>query len=143
MANEVTGKTGLVTVANGTTTTTLNVTGWSVSPSAMEHRTDNTGGSGFSDRISSIIDCKFTVEANYDSVANVFVGPPVITAGATLTDVKLYMQGTNSGYFYFPSAKVLEVPLASKVDDLTKYTINGANKGTFSYPTGTFTASLT
>lgn len=142
MANEITGKTGLATLLSGTNTHTLNITGWSVDPTALEHRTDNTGGSGYSDRVTSILDCKFTINANIDAGDNLFDSPPAIIAGATLSTVKLYYQGTNSGYFSFPSAKVLGVPVESKVDDLTKWTINCANKGTFSYPTGTFTASV-
>jgi hypothetical protein len=141
MANEITGKTGLATVAQGTNTHTLNITGWSVTPNAMEHRTDNTGGNGYSDRVTSILDCKFTINANIDSQDNLF-DTPTIVAGANLIGLKLYLQGTNSGFFSIPLAKVTETPIESKVDDLTKWTITGANKGTFSYPTGTFTASV-
>lgn len=144
MANELTGKTGSCTITSGTNpATVLNITGWSVDPKATEHRTDNTGGSGFSDRITGIRDCTFTIEANYDAAANLFDDSPGIREGSTITTVKLYLQGTNNAYWSFPSAKVLGIPMTSKVDDLTKYTINCANKGTFSAPTGTFTASLT
>jgi hypothetical protein len=142
MANEITGKTGCAVIGNGTNTATLNITGWSVDPNAMEHRTDNTGGNGFSDRVTSIRDCKFTITANYDAVANIFDGPPAVREGTTLSGVKLYLQGTNGAYWDFPVAKVLGIPMESKVDDLTKYTLNCANKGTFTAPSGTMTASV-
>lgn len=134
---EFTGKEGSAMVGS----TVLEITGWSASPVASEHRTDDTGTAGYSDRVTGIRDCKFTIEINIDLATNLF-DTPAIVPGATLSSVKLFYQGTTGAHFDFPSAKVLETPVTSKVDDLTKMTITCANKGAFTMPTGTAVANV-
>jgi hypothetical protein len=129
-------------VTTGTNTQTLCINGWEVNPDAAEHRTDNTCDGGYSSRITGIHNCTFTITLPFDSTSNPLDSPPNLKYGQQINGVKLFLNGTASAFWSFPTARVTATPMASRVGDLTTITINGANNGTFSAPAGTFSASL-
>ena len=117
--------------------------GWTVDPQAAESRTDNTSDNGYSNRIVNMKDCKFTLEFDWDVSENLMSATPNLAIGTVLTNVKLFLDeaGSSTCYWSFPSAIVLSTPMQSKVGDTIKWTVNCANKGAFSPPSGTFVPS--
>lgn len=119
------------------------IDGWEVNPDAAEHRSDNTGDAGYSNRITGIHNCTFTITLSFDASSNPLDQPVNFKSGQDLNAVKLFLNGTSGAFWLFPTARVLATPMASRVGDgPTKITVNLGNKGTFSTPTGTFSASL-
>lgn len=117
--------------------------GWSVDPQGSETRVDNTSDNGYSDRIVSIKDCKFTLDFEWDTSVNLMSAAPTLVIGTVLTNVYLYLDyaGSTTVAWYLPKAIVLTTPMTAKVGDAIKWTVTGANKGTFSPPSGSFTPS--
>lgn len=135
--NFFSGKNGKVTV-NGTE---LLITGWKVEPEAERHDVTHTGSSGFGNIITSIKRAKFTIEMNWNAQQNPLDDPPNLVEGATITNVKCYLDGLTSPFWLFSSAKVLTNPVESKVGDVTKITVNCESDGSYTRPTGNFAPS--
>src|SRR5699024_4424162 len=89
------GKNGKCT-GNGTAVLT---TGRKVEPVADRHDVTNTGSGGFGSIITSIKRAKFSIEANWNAAANPLDDPPGLVEGATLTNVKLYLDGLASPFY--------------------------------------------
>jgi hypothetical protein len=140
MADFFTGISGFAYV--GTASSRVNVTGWEVSPEAAEHRTDDTASNGYATRILGIRNCTFSMTCNFDAANNYLESPESLGIGQTVNQVKLYLNGTAGTFWSFPTARVISTPMSSRVGDVTTVTINCANDGTFTAPTGTFTASF-
>src|SRR4051812_27209223 len=103
--------------------------GWTVEDSPTELRTDNTADAGFSNRIIGSKDATFTIETNWDATANPLDTPYNFYPGAVLTNLKLFLNGTSSPFWLFPSAIVLSVSNPAKVNEKVSVTVKGANKG--------------
>ncbi len=115
--------------------------GWTVEESPTELRTDNTAGAGFSDRIIGSKDINVTIEQNWDASANPLDTPINLYPGSVLTNLKLFLNGASSPFWLLPSALVLSVSNPAKVNEKVTLSIKIGNKGTFTRPTGSFTAS--
>lgn len=113
--------------------------GWNIDNDGEEKRTDSTAGNGYSDREVTMRDLKATIDGDWDASQNLLDDPPKFVVGQILTNVKLFLNGSTSPFWSLPSAIVLKVGNNAQVGDIVKYTINIANKGAFSPPTGTFT----
>jgi hypothetical protein len=115
--------------------------GWSAEDAPTENRTDNTADAGFSNRIISGKNLEITLEQSWDASANPFDTPINLYPGAVLTNAKFYLNGTSSPFYLLPSAIVLSASVPAKVGDVVKCNVKIANKGTFTRPTGNFTAA--
>lgn len=130
--------------ALGTTTPVIYCgKGWSIDPTAAEHRTDNTCDNGFSSRITGILDCTFSISQDWDADNNPMDDPPGLYAGAVLADVNLILDSaaTTPPKWFFTEAVVLGTPMTNMVDALCHVDFNCANNGPFTRPTGSFTPS--
>jgi hypothetical protein len=128
----------------GLASTAYDGKGWSIDPKVEEHRTDNTGGQGFSDRIGGINDCTFVIETDWDADANPMDDPPGLRAGNVLTNLRLHFdEEAASPYWSFPKAIILGTPVNCMIDAVCHITANGANKGIYYRPTGDFTPTET
>lgn len=117
--------------------------GWSVDSSPAELRTDNTAGGGCSDRIIGTKDIKATIDMSWDASRNPFDTPIAFAAGTILTNLKLYLNGPTSPFYLLPKAIVLKDSVAAKVGELIKVSVDIANKGAFTRPTGNFVPTAT
>jgi hypothetical protein len=117
--------------------------GWSIDPTVEELRTDNTCDNGFTDRIGGPSNATFTIEQDWDASFNPMDDPPGLRPGVVLTDLKLHFDSlaTEAPLWVFPKAIILGSPMSVMVDTIAHITFNGANKGPFGYPVGTFTPS--
>jgi hypothetical protein len=115
--------------------------GWQVDDNPTELRTDNTAGQGCSDRIIGSKDCVVTLEQNFDASANPFDTPYGFKTGTLLTNLKLYLNGPGTPFWLLPSAIVLSNSNVAKTNQKVTVTTKIGNKGTFTYPTGTWTPS--
>ncbi len=115
--------------------------GWEAEDAPQELRTDNTADAGYSNRIIGTKDLVITLTMNWDASADPFDTPINLYAGAVLTNAKFYLNGTSSPFYLMPSALVLSSPVSAKVGDKVSVTVKIANKGTFTRPTGNFTAA--
>jgi hypothetical protein len=113
---------------------TLTAKQWTVEESVDELDTSNFEGGGYSDRIAGLKTARVTIEIDLDGQAN----PWDLNAysGSTLTNVFLYLNTTAGPKWQFPSFLVLAGTNPSDVKSNGKLTIRGANKGTYTKPTG-------
>lgn len=117
--------------------TTLTAKQWTVSPEAEELDITNFEGSGFYECIAGIKKCNVTIELDDNGAANLFDGGGGgVTAGATLSTVKLYLSGTSSPFWLFPSLYVKNPQMKADVKAAMTDTIQAVGTGTFTYPTG-------
>lgn len=110
---------------------------WTVSPESEELDTTNFEGIGFYECIGGTKKCNVTIELDDNGAANIFDGGGGgLTAGATLSTVKLYLNGTSSPFWLFPSLFIKSPSMDADVKSQMRDTIQAVGTGTFTYPTG-------
>lgn len=128
------GFTGTATI-NGTE---LPVTDWSVSPSATILQFMNSLTGKHARKSATFEDASFSISFDWDDSNNPFASPLTITQGATITNVKLLLDGpTGALYWSFPSAIVSGTPQSLQRAGKITTTLNCTADGTFAAPGGT------
>jgi hypothetical protein len=112
---------------------------WSVTPKADEIDATNFEGSGFYEWIPGIVSATYNAKALYDCQGSPYDSPSSLTAGATLTTTKLYINDTTGAFWLFPTSRVLDAPTMANVKEGVKFDFNAKGSGTFTYPTGAST----
>lgn len=91
---------------------------------------------GYFECITGIVRLDGSVKALYDAQGSPYDSPSSLTAGATLTTTKLYINDTTGAYWNIPTARVSEAPVMANVKEGVKFDFNFTGSGTFTYPTG-------
>ena len=136
IANYLAGITATATL-NGTE---LSVTGWSVTPNAtiLEFINSKTGLHPV--LMSTIMRLRFTLGFDYDTNNQPFAAPLSIVVGSTLTNVKLFLDGTGGSNFWnIPSALVASTPQSVAREGKIHTSIECAASGQFAAPAGAMT----
>ena len=120
---------------NGTVLTSKK---WTVEADGGDNDTSNFEGAGFTDTIGGLKGAVVTIEFDHDSSANMYAAPLSCTPGTTISSNLLYLNDTTSPFWSFPSALVLPGTMSADVSKNMAGTLKFKNKGTFSYPSGTF-----
>src|SRR5262245_49631337 len=93
---------------------------WQVTPKVDALDTTSFEDAGYGNCTAGIKDCDITLEFDYDSSAPQYSNPPNIFAGATLTNVLLYTNGTSSAKWTFASSLVVDSACDAAVRDVIK-----------------------
>lgn len=118
----------------GTAPTTITVRGWTVSPVADHLESTNSEGSGLYDGEFGIIKNNVTIDLHENGSDQLYT---IFRPGYRMTFLKLYLNGTNGPFWYFPYFDVTEMPNKADVKDLMGVTITGVGIGaTWTYPSG-------
>jgi hypothetical protein len=107
---------------------------WNVSPKVDALDATNFESGGFADFIAGVIECEFTVDAQWDSGSDPFGNPPNINVGVIGANVKLYTAGLASPYWNFPSVLVVSTPFTADVRGTLDVTFTCKAQGTFNSP---------
>jgi hypothetical protein len=141
------GRFGRVTIGSGTPTE-LPTISWNVNPSASIIPFRNTRTGRHTLREATFFDCTVEVVIDYDHDANPFATPPNLTAGATITNVFLYVNGGSGASpsgdkWDFPSMIVQGTPTECSVEGKMGVRVSLVPNGLFKYPGGYDPASNT
>lgn len=131
------GKGGTATIANGTNTVELPVTGWNVDPTTEIQRFRNSKTGNYSVKENTFKDCTFSIRTDLDFDGSIFLTAGLnIQPGDLLTNVKLFLNGGSSGtgFWLFSSAIVVGTPQSLEVDGRIETTINGEASGSWTKP---------
>ncbi len=111
---------------------------WEVTDEARLPITTNFESAGRRTLVAGIKAAGAKITGPWDGGANPHEGTLLITAGANLTNVRLYTSGTSSPYWSFPSCYVERVMPSARAesDDPLMLTFEIKGTGTFTYPTG-------
>lgn len=111
----------------------LPLVAWQVRPTAkvVEFRNSKTGQ--FIRRASAFKDAAVVLDIDYDFDANPFATPGLV-AGATLAQVKLFVNGVAGDYWHFPSLVVDGSPQALDVRGRFITRVTCKVDGPFGYP---------
>ncbi len=127
-------------VRAGAGPTTLTSKKWTVTPKAEALDTSNFEGAGFEENITGLRGNGFSIELDDNGALNYFDAG--FTAGAFITNLKLYLNSSSTGtpngpYWLFPSAWIESPAMNADVKSTMGLTITGKGSGTFTYPTST------
>ena len=117
---------------------TLTAKQWTVTPEADELDTTNFEGAGFYEWITGIKKITITIDFDIDAAQNNYsvLG---LTAGATVSTLKLYWQNDSGPYWDVPTSRVKTAPNPMNVKEAGKCSVTLIGSGTFTAPTGNFT----
>jgi len=107
---------------------------WQVNPKGDALEITNFEGGGFADWIGGVIECDFTIDADWDSASDPFANPPNIVVTSILSTIKLYTNLVGSAFWSFPSALVTDTPFSADVRQTESFSCTCKAKGTFQYP---------
>lgn len=91
---------------------------------------------GYFEWIPGIVRVDGNVKALYDAQSSPYDAPSALTVGATITNLKLYINDTTGAYWNITTAKVSEAPVMANVKEGVKFDFNFTGSGSWSYPTG-------
>jgi hypothetical protein len=126
------GKTGTGTV-NGTE---VPLTDWAVDSSATIVQFINSKTGNYPKREATFRDLTGNFGIDFDFDANLFASPLSILAGVTVTNIKLYLNGTAGLYWGIASAVIQGTPQSLSVDGKIITRVNFATDGTVTAPGG-------
>ncbi len=110
---------------------------WNVTPKNDKVEFKNSKTGVFAEKEVTYADCTFSFEIDYDFDANPFAAPLALGIRQTLTNVKLFLDGSaGTNFWLFPSAIVMETPQSAETVGVNTTQISCENSGTFSYPGG-------
>lgn len=109
----------------------LSVTDWSVNPAVELARFRNSKTAGFTRKEKTWSDATFSITVDFDFDLNPFATLPL---GTTVTNVRLYIRGTSSQFWSFPSAVVVSTPQSVNVDGKIQTSFSLENDGSFVAP---------
>ena len=109
---------------------------WSCKIKVDELDITNFETSGYADYIGGVIEAEVDCDIQWNSSAHPTSNPPNLVAGATITNLKLYLDLANlhGAFFLFPSFLILDCSAEAEARGILRFTFRGKNKGTFSYP---------
>ncbi len=121
--------------------TTLTANKWMVTAKTDELDISNfetvVGNNVYADYTFGLAECEVQVEAIWDAANNPHTAPPSITAGSTISNLRLYLDKINLAVFWsFPVFQIFTCTTDAEVRGIVKYTFTGKNKGAFTYPGG-------
>ncbi len=111
-------------------------TNWECDPQAPSLPTPSAEDEGFEKDVSGMKVCEVNVEGWFDAGKNMYDAPLNINEGDLLSEVKLYLNDTDSPYWHFPYLRVISVPMRVRVDDKIMYAFRGRSWGRYYKPTG-------
>lgn len=120
---------------------------WNVNVTAEEEDITNSCSKGFMEREYGVVSAEGTINAVWDAQLNIFsANPPKIQAGLILS-ATLYIHSSDDllpdgPYFNFPKIGVRGVELTVPAKGKVIYVISFANVGTFDYPSGDVSSSV-
>jgi len=124
------GKTGTATI-NGTE---LAVTDWSVTPGVEIVRFRNSRTGTYDQKEGTFRDASGTISFDYDFDQSPWGAPLSLEEGDTVTNVRLYLNGTSGPYWEFPSAVITGTPQSLSTAGKITTSINFENSGVFTRP---------
>lgn len=112
----------------------LTVKGWDVQIEAAELDVTHMESAGYHEAIAGIRKMSVTINCDDDGAANLFDAG--WTAGANLTGVRLYLNGTSGPYWALTTFFLRSPQQRADVQQTMSNTFTGVASGTFTYPTG-------
>lgn len=112
-----------------------------VDPQDVSNTEGNTGGGttatvGYATVLPGLTSCRANVRnATFDDADNPFLSPLTVKAGEYPT-LRIYLAGTSSVSWYFPSFMISNVSWQGQVRGLQPCSFNGQADGLFYYPDG-------
>jgi hypothetical protein len=130
------GKDGAATLASGTNTISLPITGWSVDPTTEIVRFRNSKTGNYSVKEGTFLDCTFSITIDHDFDENPFASPVSLAPGLLLTDVNLFLNGGTNGtsFWDFPEAITVGTPQTLEIEGKIVTTINAEASGAWNPP---------
>lgn len=108
------------------------VTGWSLNDSAVILRFVNSKTGKHPAKQSTIEDGTFSITVDFDPTNQPFASPLALRAGMSVTNVKLYLDGTSGSNFHsFPSAIISSIGQSVVREGKVSTTINCEADGQF------------
>lgn len=109
---------------------------WTATPRGDDLDTTNAEGGGYTDQINGCEGLDVSIKGFWDSAQNPTDSPLALTRGATVSTVRIYLNGTSGPNWYMASAYVQACSNPNKVRGRVDFECTLQSKGTFSYPTG-------
>lgn len=131
-------KNAAVRIVTASLTVVITAKKWTVNMKTDKLDTTNFEGGGYSENIPGIYSADFTIEVD-ENTTNYLTGVSDVVPGlhTYTTGLKLFMNGTSSPFWNFPSYLIESFAHNSDVRTTMGATITGCNHGQFYTPVGT------
>lgn len=113
---------------------TVNAKRWTATPSADLYSTQYSEGAGFETGIFTRKWLDVEIECDDDGAANLYDAG--LVPGATVTNVRLYLNDVAGPYFAIPSMQITSAPMMADAKTTMGVKFTGKAAGSFTLPTG-------
>jgi len=131
----ISAKNAKIRINTSTTTDVLEAAEWSVAEESSEIDDTNFEAGGFGTLTMGVNQATVNVKAFWNPTTNQHNSPLLLNPGATLADVKLYLNDTTGKSWTFPLLKITNIQENSVVREGIRLEFTAKSSGTYTRPT--------